>query len=277
MRNLLLSLSIVLLFTQCGNSNNKNAENKSASQDNWELTWSDDFDGPGVNLDNWSFVLWDAGRVNNEWQKYVEDTANYKVKNGILHLTAIKTGNNEKGGYTSTRLNSKGKHEFQYGRIEFRAKMPDSHGRGTWPALWMLGSDRDGVGWPKCGEIDVMEYVGFQPDTTHSNVHTQYQHGNTDFHAVTPLLTAEEEFHNYGIIWNQDSIKFYLDTPDNITNIYAPEVKTKDNWPFDQPFCLIMNFAVGGAWGGKQGVDESIFPQSMEVDYVRVYKNLLSE
>ena len=272
MKNLLLSIFVILLFTQCGNSKKENAENKSASKNDWELVWSDEFDQDNINPDNWNFVLWDAGRVNNEWQKYIKDTSNYEISDGKLYIIATKTGENEKGGYSSTRLNTKGKQEFKYGRIEFRAKMPASHARGTWPALWMLGADHDEAGWPKCGEIDIMEYVGFQPDTTHTNVHTQYQHGVTDFHGVTPLATAEEEFHNYGIIWNQDSIKFYLDTPENVTNIYAPEVKTEDNWPFDQPFYLIMNFAVGGAWGGKNGVDETVFPQSMIVDYVRVYQ-----
>jgi beta-glucanase (GH16 family) len=245
-------------------------DNKDNSTENYELVWSDEFNGNSINLNNWSFVIWDAGRVNNEWQRYVEDTAYYKVNDGKLYIKAVKTGENEKGGYTSTRLNSKEKQEFKYGRIEFRAKMP--YGRGTWPALWMLGSNHDEIRWPKCGEIDVMEYVGYAPDTTHNNVHTQYQYGVTDFHGTVPLETAEEEFHNYGVIWTKDSIKFYLDTPDNITNTYAPKVKNEDNWPFDQPFYLIMNLAVGGAWGGKKGVDETVFPQTMVVDYVRVYQ-----
>ncbi|WP_430972360.1 glycoside hydrolase family 16 protein [Sunxiuqinia rutila] len=273
MKKIVFYSLIALLLTSC---QGKTVENKnvppSPVQDGWNLVWSDEFDGNTVNLDNWNFVLWDAGRVNNEWQQYVEDTAYYKLEDGMLHIKALKTGENKKGGYTSTRLNSKGKQEFKYGRIEFRAKMPASHGKGTWPALWMLGSNIDEVSWPKCGEIDIMEYVGYQADTTHSNVHTQYQHGVTEFHEITPLATAEEEFHNYGLIWTKDSIKFYLDSPDNITNVYAPEVKTEENWPFDQPFYLIMNFAVGGVWGGKHGVDDTIFPQSMIVDYVRVYQ-----
>ena len=273
MKKIVFYSLIALLLTSC---QGKAVENKnvppSPEQDGWNLVWSDEFDGNTVNLDNWSFVLWDAARVNNEWQQYVEDTAYYKLEDGKLHIKALKTGDNKKGGYTSTRLNSKGKQEFKYGRIEFRAKMPASHGKGTWPALWMLGSNIDEVSWPKCGEIDIMEYVGYQADTTHSNVHTQYQHGVTEFHEISPLATAEEEFHNYGLIWTKDSIKFYLDSPDNITNVYAPEVKTEENWPFDQPFYLIMNFAVGGVWGGKHGVDDTIFPQSMIVDYVRVYQ-----
>lgn len=272
MKNLLFLSFFALLFTQCTNNKKQKVDDNSNNKDSWRLVWSDEFDGKSINRNNWNFVLWDAGRVNNEWQKYVEDTSTYKIEDGKLYVIARKTGENKKGGYTSTRLNSKGKQEFLYGRIEFRAKMPSSQGKGTWPALWMLGSNKDKVNWPKCGEIDIMEYVGFQPDTTHSNIHTQYQNGITDFHRFTALATAEEEFHNYGIIWTKDSIKFYVDTPNNITNIYSPKVKTDDNWPFNQPFFLIMNFAVSGNWGGKKGVDETIFPQSMVVDYVRVYQ-----
>ena len=268
--------AIILLLAGCTGSRKEKSDNNVVQQDGWKLVWSDDFDGNDVNPNNWNFVLWDAGRVNNEWQKYVKDTSNYKVKDGKLYITVTKTGENQKGGYTSTRLNSKGKKEFKYGRIEFRAKMPSSQGKGTWPALWMLGSNHDKVGWAKCGEIDVLEYVGYMPDTIHNNVHTQFQHGVTDYHGTIPLATAEEEFHNYGIIWTKDSIQFYLDTPDNVTNVYAPKVKNEDNWPFDQPFYLIMNFAVGGAWGGKKGVDGSIFPQSMVVDYVKVYQKTQS-
>jgi len=257
-------ISVTVLF-----SCSKNKKETDASKE-YKLVWTDEFDGNDINKDNWSFVIWDAERVNNEWQKYVESQENYKVKNGMLYITATKTGEHKSGGYTSTRLSSQKKKEFKYGRIEFRAKMP--RGKGTWPALWMLGANIKDVGWPKCGEIDVMEYVGFQPDTTHSNVHTQYQSGVTDFHATIPLNTAEEEFHNYGIIWTKDAIKFYVDSTSNITNTYSPSTKTIDNWPFSQSHYLIMNFAVGGAWGGKKGVDENIWPQTMIVDYVRVYQ-----
>jgi len=150
---------IIFISIQCTTT-------KNSIQSDYQLVWSDEFNEKEVNLNNWSFEIWDAGRVNNEWQAYIENKDNYKLENGHLYITAVKTGNNEKGGYTSTRLSSQGKREFQYGRIEFRAKMPI--GRGTWPALWMLGYNIDEVGWPKCGEIDVMEYVGFEPDKTHT-------------------------------------------------------------------------------------------------------------
>jgi beta-glucanase (GH16 family) len=255
-------VSLVLLFS----CKEKTAEPAKT----YTLVWADEFDGNSVNLDNWNFVLWDAGKVNNEWQQYVEDTAYYKVEDGKLYITAKKTGENEKGGYTSTRLNSKQKREFKYGRIEFRAKMPE--GRGTWPALWMLGSNHDEAGWPYCGEIDVMEYVGYEPSITHTNIHTKSDYGYTNNKVSINLKSAEEEFHTYGVIWTKDEIKFYIDSPENIKNTYAPKEKNVDNWPFDQPFYLIMNFAVGGTWGGREGVDDTIFPQSMVVDYVRVYQ-----
>ena len=260
--------AVLAITVSCSNRTDKNAAEESGT--GYELVWADEFDGNKVNADNWTFEIWEAGRVNNEWQQYVENSNNYKLEDGKLYITAIKTGDNEPGGYTSTRLSSQDKQEFTYGRLEFMAKMPS--GTGTWPALWMLGANIGDVGWPKCGEIDIMEYVGFQPDTTHSNVHTKYQSGVTDFHGVVPLETAEEEFHVYGMTWTPDSINFYLDVPSNIVNSYAPGAKTEDNWPFDKPFFIIMNFAVGGTWGGSQGVDGTIWPQAMVVDYVRLYK-----
>ena len=274
MNHKFLSIIVVMLFfvTSCNKEKNSSDENSQPQNENneYQLVWSDDFEENVINEDNWTFEIWDAGRVNNEWQQYVENTDNYKLENGFLHIIVTKTGANEKGGYTSTRLVSKGKKEFKYGRLEFRAKMPK--GVGTWPALWMLGANINEVGWPECGEIDIMEYVGFQSDTTHTNVHTKYQSGTTDFHVETPLTTAEEDFHIYGLTWTSSKLEFYLDDPNNITNTYAPSVKTIDNWPFDQPFFMIMNFAVGGNWGGKNGVDDSIWPQEMVVDYVKVYQ-----
>ncbi len=265
-------ISLVSLFSFSCLQDGKKA--KKAGQDvssgGYELVWADEFDGAGINPENWSFEIWQAGRVNNEWQQYVKNPDNYRVQDGLLYITATRTGKNEKGGYSSTRLTSKGKKEFLYGRIEFSASMPS--GTGTWPALWMLGANIDEVGWPGCGEIDIMEYVGFQPDTVHSNIHNLYQSGETDFHMVVPLETAEEDFHVYGIVWSPDSINFYIDDPGNIVNVYAPETKTDENWPYNNPFFLIMNFAVGGNWGGRKGVDETIWPQSMIVDYVRVYQ-----
>ncbi|MEE9349149.1 MAG: glycoside hydrolase family 16 protein [Flavobacteriaceae bacterium] len=237
----------------------------------YQLIWEDEFNGSDINRDDWTFEIWNAGHVNNEWQKYVESDDNYKVENGKLHITVTKTDPlGGFGNYNSTRLISKNKQEFKYGRIEFKAKMPS--GRGTWPALWMLGSNIDEVSWPKCGEIDVLEYVGYQENKIHNNIHTQDDYGATANGEAINLSTAEENFHIYGITWTSSKIEFYLDDPTNITNTYKPSNRTEDNWPFSQDFFIIMNFAVGGIWGGLQGVDETIWPQTMEVDYVKVYQ-----
>ncbi|MCB0486292.1 MAG: glycoside hydrolase family 16 protein, partial [Flavobacteriaceae bacterium] len=143
MNHKFLSIIVVMLFfvASCNKEKNSSDENSQPQNENkeYQLVWSDDFEENIINEDNWTFEIWDAGRVNNEWQQYVENTDNYKLENGFLHIIVTKTGANEKGGYTSTRLVSKGKKEFTYGRIEFRAKMPK--GVGTWPALWMLGSN----------------------------------------------------------------------------------------------------------------------------------------
>ncbi len=261
---------VSVTFFSCKSEDETPPNNGGTLPTEYQLVWSDEFDGTTINKDNWSFILWEAGKVNNEWQKYVESPDNYKVENGLLHIIATKIGDNNFDGYTATRLSSQKKKEFIYGRFEFRAKMPN--GKGTWPALWMLGSNIDQVDWPKCGEIDIMEYVGYLPNTTHSNIHTQYQYGNTDFHASINLDTAEEDFHNYGIIWTKDKIQFYVDDITNITNTYSPSNKTPNNWPFAQSYFFIMNFAVGGVWGGIEGVDGDIWPQTMIVDYVRVYQ-----
>jgi beta-glucanase (GH16 family) len=269
---LVLSLVTTISFS-CQNGGNrikKETYKEKEAVTEYRLLWADEFDGDQINPDNWSFEIWDAGKVNNEWQQYVKNPENYKLKDGKLHITATRTGKNEKGGYASTRLSSRGKKEITYGRVEFRAKMP--YGIGTWPALWMLGANITEVGWPWCGELVILEYVGFQPDTIHSNVFTMHQSEVTECHRLVPLPTAEDEFHIYGMTWTTDSITFYLDDPSNIVNTYAPDIKTAENWPFNQPFFFIMNFAVGGSWGGKKGVDETIWPQSMIVDYVRVYQ-----
>ena len=157
-----------------------------------------------------------------------------------------------------------------YGRMEIRARLPE--GVGIWPAIWMLGSNFSTAGWPACGEMDIMEYVGFEPNKVFSTVHTPEGHGVGGNGSSMIVETCEEDFHVYGLDWTADALSFWVDNPENIVHAYAPEVKTPENWPFDQPAFFILNVAVGGTWGGAQGIDNSIFPQSMEVDYVRVYQ-----
>lgn len=237
---------------------------------NLKLIWSDEFDGSEINTSVWDFETGSSGWGNNELQNYT-DGENAELKDGKLVITAKKINNNtEVGSFTSSRINSKGNKEFQYGRIEINAKLPS--GRGIWPAIWMLGSNFNSVGWPACGELDIMEYVGYEPNIIYSTVHTPADFGVGGKGNKFNLSTCEEEFHTYGMLWTEEKIVFYIDNIENVVFTYSPIVKTSENWPFDQPAFFILNIAVGGNWGGAQGIDNSIFPQQMEIDYIRVYQ-----
>lgn len=205
-------------------------------------------------------------------QEYT-DGDNVELVDGKLVITAELVNNNyQAGSYTSARLKTEGKREFRYGRMAVRAKLPS--GTGIWPAIWMLGGNFGSVGWPACGEMDIMEYVGYEPNTVWATVHTPAGYGGGGDGSNMTLETCEEEFHIYGLDWTEDALTFWVDTPDNVNHIYAPEVKTPENWPFDKSAFFILNVAVGGNWGGAQGIDNSIFPQSMEIDYVKVYRKI---
>jgi beta-glucanase (GH16 family) len=239
-----------------------------------ELVWSDEFDGDALSAANWAFETGDHGWGNNELQNYVAGD-NVEVSEGTLKITAKKI-EPEPGvtRYTSARLNSK--KDFTYGRMEIRAKIPEHKGNGLWPALWMLGSNIQSVGWPACGEIDIMEYVSFEPNQTHFSIHSvanNHQDGTQITSGPVALETIEEEFHNYGVLWSNQYLKFYIDDIENVQLTFLkPAVVSFENWPFSKPFYFLMNIAVGGNWGGLQGVDDSIFPATLEVDYVRVYQ-----
>ncbi len=254
------TLLLSLLYTGCCSNEER-------------LVWSDEFDGTEVNRDNWTFELGATGWGNNELQEYT-DGENAVVKDGVLTITARKVGEvgtQERGGYTSTRLISKGKQEFRYGRIEARMKMP--RGVGGWAAFWMLGASfPDKCGWPTCGEIDIMEYVGFTPDIHNMAMHNDSSSGDTINRDTIKVDGAEDEFHVYGIVWEKEQIAFYVDDPTNIAYTYRPEVRNEQTWPHDKPHFLLLNLAVGGGWGGRFGVDDAAFPMDFEIDYVRVYQ-----
>ena len=276
---------LVFLFTAIvgckeANKNNKDLESNveqvdSSSQvavENTTLKWSEEFNGTTVDTTQWNYKLGASGWGNNELQNYTNGL-NTEVADGSLKIIVKKEGTGQKvGDYTSARMTSTQK--VQYGHVAIRAKMPDYKGKGIWPALWMLGADITEIGWPQCGEIDVMEYVSKNPDqvlqTIHSvaNNHSNGTQISTDF---IPLSTIEEEFHIYGLLWKEDQLQFYIDSPDNITlTIDRPEDYNNDNWPFMKEYYFILNIAVGGNLGGE--VDDLIFPSVMEVDYVRVYE-----
>lgn len=240
---------------------------------NYELVWSDEFNYSGLpDSKKWSYDTDGnaSGWGNNEAQYYTsERLKNSEVKDGFLHINAVKEDFEGKK-YTSARLVTKSKGDWLYGKVEVRAKLPD--GRGMWPAIWMLPTDWTYGGWPASGEIDIMENVGYDPYVIVASAHTQsYNHViGTQKNAKLTISDCYTEFHNYILEWDATEYRVYVD--ENLYFTFKNEGKGFTVWPFDKRFHLLLNIAVGGNWGGVQGIDDTIFPRSMVVDYVRVYQ-----
>ncbi len=231
-------------------------------------SFADEFDANGKPSDeNWMYDTGGSGWGNNELQYYTNTENNASIKDGILTITAKKEA---MGGmnYTSSRMVSKFTHSIKYGRVEVRAKLPS--GRGTWPAIWMLPDDYVYGGWPKSGEIDIMEHVGYDPNNVHFSTHTEVNNGGNSKTSGKMIETAMTEFHKYRVDWTPYAIRGYYD--DVLVFTYINQGKGSSTWPFDQKFHVLLNIAVGGNWGGVKGVDDSVFPATMQVDYVRFYK-----
>ena len=241
------------------------------STTSWKLVWADEFNYNGLpDSAKWSYDVGGSGWGNNELQYYTQnDTANAVVHDGVLHIIARKA-QKENNAFTSARLVTKSKGDWTYGKIEVSAKLPA--GRGLWPAIWMLPTDWAYGGWPKSGEIDIMEHVGFKKDSVFSSIHTEsFNHiiGTQKTKGIQ-VMNPYTSFHVYGIEWDQQKIDFLLDH--SIMFHYSNSGNGPKEWPFDKRFHLLLNIAVGGNWGGQQGVDSTIFPVSMLIDYVRVYQ-----
>ena len=266
-------LTVALLAPGCDESENPPVNPVKPEPVEKVLVWSDEFSYTGLpDAAKWSFDTegnaWKWG--NNEAQYYTADRLkNAEVKDGFLHITAHRE---DYGGsaYTSARLRSKGKGDWLYGRIELRAKIPD--GRGMWPAIWMLPTDWVYGDWPKSGEIDIMENVGYDPNIIVASAHTEsYNHTlGTQKSGKARVQTCYTEFHVYALEWMGNEYKVYVD--DLLIFTFRNEGKGYKVWPFDKRFHLLLNVAVGGNWGGVMGIDDSIFPRTMMVDYVRVYQ-----
>ncbi len=233
-----------------------------------KLIWSDEFDSTSLNTKYWNYDTGASGWGNNEWENYT--TKNAIVSNGFLSIVAKLVGNGQHvGDYTSSRINTNGKEEFLYGRVEVRAKLPG--GKGTWPAFWMLGSDIGTVSWPACGELDIMENVGYDPTWVRGSIHTPSSYGNTKNFGRVQIPDCDTTYHIYGMTWAPSKIEYWIDDPSKPYYTYNPAVKKPNNWPFNKPCFIILNLAIGGNWGGAKGVNDSIFPQEYKIDYVRVY------
>jgi len=237
-------------------------------EDFTNLVWQDEFDTDGSpNVENWNYDIGTGrnGWGNNESQYYTDRTENVTVVDGVLKITAKKESF-EGSDYTSSRLRTEGKFDFTYGRVDVKAKLPS--GGGAWPAIWMLGSNFSTVGWPKCGEIDIMEYIANNPGTVQSALHTLSSSGATINMKATSITNETSEFHIYSVIWSDRSIKFLIDDEEFYT--YNPDVKNESTWPFDADQFLILNIAMGGNLGGT--IDPDFDETVMEIDYVRVYQ-----
>jgi beta-glucanase (GH16 family) len=230
--------------------------------------WADEFDGEGApDPAKWGYDVGGSGWGNNELQYYTNTTNNAAVKDGLLTITAKKEAFSGRE-YTSSRMVSKNGSEMLYGRIEVKAKLPA--GRGSWPAIWMLPNDYAYGNWPASGEMDIMEHVGYDQNNVHFSLHSQLYNSTNSKSGMMNIPTASTEFHTYREDWTPVSIKGYYD--DKLVYTYINDGKGFAGWPYDKPFHLLLNLAVGGNWGGVQGVDDSIFPIAMQVDYVRFYK-----
>lgn len=238
-----------------------------------KLVWNDEFSGTGLpDPEKWGY---EHGFIRNgEKQFYTKERLeNVHQENGLLVIEGRKEAWEEggkKADYTSASINTRGKAAWAHGRVEVRAKVPA--GRGTWPAAWMLGESRGRINWPACGEIDILEYVGYNPGTVHANIHVKkYNHSiGTGKGAAKKIDSPETKFYVYSVEWDAEKMVFAVDNEVYFT--YENEKSGDDAWPFDKPQYLLLNLAIGGSWGGQKGIDDEIFPVRYEVDYVRVYQ-----
>jgi beta-glucanase (GH16 family) len=237
-----------------------------------KLVWSDEFVADTVDESKWNFEIGNGinGWGNNELEYYTSRPENVYIDSGKLVIKAIKE-NYQGFQYTSTRMQTKNKGFWKYGRIEMRAKLPQ--GKGTWPAFWMMPQQKIyGLNtWPDNGEIDIMEYVGFNPGTLYGTVHVYQAYGGNGYSKSYESTGLENDFHIYAIEWSPDTIKWFFDN--HQFSSYLRLGRNWQYWPFDQNFYIIVNFAVGGNWGGSQGIDTTIFPQTYQIDYIRVYQS----
>lgn len=237
------------------------------------VVMEENFDGTELDTSLWSYDIGDgssqglSGWGNNELQYYTDRLENVKVEDGILNITARKEAY-EEASYTSGRILTKLNFDQKYGRFEARMKLP--WGQGLWPAFWLLGADIDEVGWPQTGEIDIMEYRGQEPTRIHGSVHGPEYSGAE---AVSKSYNLEwdrfdTDFHVFGIEWGKDYINFYVD--DDLYNQITPE-DVDGEWVYNKPFYILINMAVGGSYVGSP-TEDTVFPQTLEIDYVRVYQ-----
>ena len=271
-------VAFFILLIGCGGGSASPVPGPTPKQQSWTLVWSDDFNGPNgssPDASKWVFDIGGGGWGNNELETYTSRTQNAYLQDGVLVIQALKEDFTGPDGiarqYTSARLKTQGRFAQTYGRFEARLKLPS--GQGLWPAFWMLGADIGEVGWPQCGEIDIMENIGREPSIAHGTIHGPGYSGAEGIGSAYTLpggARFADDFHVFAVEWETDAIRFYVD--DHLYATRTPaELPTGTTWVYGHPFFLIMNVAVGGSWPGNPD-GTTVFPQTMLVDYVRVYK-----
>jgi len=246
----------------------------------WKLVWSDEFNalnGSSVDHSKWVIETGGEGWGNDELEYYTDRPANIFLRDGNLVIRALAEKYPASGpksrNYTSGRMKTQGKFNRTYGRFEARIKVP--FGQGMWPAFWMLGDDIDQVGWPACGEIDIMENIGKEPSIVHGSIHGPGYTGAVGIEAPFALPGGRDfadDFHVFAVEWDPDSVAFYVDENMYVKRTRA-DLKPDWKWAFDKPFFLILNLAIGGDWPGSPD-SSTHFPAEMLVDYVRVYERI---
>ncbi len=263
-------LLIVTLLVSCAAPAQESvveAPTQPAEPERWELVWSDEFDGESINPENWTYDLGASGWGNNELQNYTNRGENARIEDGMLIIEA-REEEYRGSDYTSARLKTQLLQSWTYGRVEARMKLPT--GQGVWSAFWMLGDDIASVGWPHCGEIDIMENIG-EPKTVYGTVHGPGYSGadgvGSSYYSSDASFAGE--FHTYAVEWQPDQISWYVD--DVLFNTIS-DADVPGEWIYDHDFFIILNLAIGGLWPGYPD-ETTVFPQQLLVDYVRVYRD----
>ncbi|TYB94362.1 MAG: glycoside hydrolase family 16 protein [Kosmotoga sp.] len=277
-----ISLFLFLIISFCfvsasAKSSQLSEAQKMINDPGWTLIWSDEFEGEELNTDNWRFDIGNRNGWGNAELQYYTEGENIVLENGVLVIEARREDTsvgNSLYNYTSSRLKTEGKFSFQYGKIEARIKFP--YGKGLWPAFWMLGDNFRYVGWPMCGEIDIVEFLGYDKWTVYGTLHGPNYSGTRGISGkyrmdLTKFPSFTEDFNKFGIIWNEEEIIWYVN--DTIYHRVKKEtVENRNNlWMFDREFFIILNLAVGGYWPGYPDFNTP-FPARMYIDYVRVYQ-----
>ncbi len=270
-KNIPVTLFAIIAFIY-GCKKSSPTENQPVTQptkttNGWTLVWSDEFNYNGLpDSTKWTYDVGNSGWGNKELEYYTRGRLkNARVQDSVLIIEA-DSESYQGSNYTSARLVSIGTGNWTYGRFEVKAMLP--YGRGTWPAIWMLPTQwtYGNGGWPDNGEIDIMEHVGYDPEVIHASIHCDNSNATNTLY----VKDATAAFHVYALEWSPDTISIFVDSTKYFT--FLNNHSGYQSWPFDKDFHFILNLAVGGTWGGLYGVDPTVFPQKMIVDYVRAYK-----